>query len=87
MANKPRGTLYTGVTSNLPQRAYQHKNHMQNGFSHKYNCTLLVYYACFDTMEEAILWEKKIKAGSRARKIHYIELQNPTWRDLYAELF
>jgi putative endonuclease len=84
--NKHNGVLYTGVTSNLPQRIVQHKNKAINGFSSKYNCTMLVYYEVFDDIENAILREKQIKAGSRKKKIELIENLNPTWKDLYLNI-
>ena len=84
--NKKDGTLYTGVTSNLPQRIYQHKNKTFTGFSSKYNCDRLVYYEVFDDMENAILREKQIKGGSRKKKIALIESLNPEWKDLYKDI-
>jgi putative endonuclease len=69
LANKPNGTLYTGVTSNLPQRIWQHKNKIAKGFCSKYNLTLLVYFELFEDMYHAISREKQIKAGSRQSKI------------------
>jgi putative endonuclease len=69
MTNKPNGTLYTGVTSSLIRRAYQHRTGAVEGFTTKYHCKLLVYYEVFNRMEDAISREKQIKAGSRARKM------------------
>lgn len=86
MASGRNGTLYTGVTSNLPQRAYQHKTHSMPGFTAKYDCSLLVYIEYFETMPDAIDREKQIKAGSRAKKLAMIEAMNPDWRDLYSDL-
>jgi len=86
MANKPNGTLYTGVTYNLIQRVYQHRSHAIDGFTKKYDCIILVYFELHATMEQAIAFEKQIKAGSRADKIKLIELANTTWRDLYPEI-
>lgn len=83
LANKPRGTLYTGVTSNLTQRIYQHRKGITGGFSQRYRCKLLVYYELGSSMEGAILREKQIKAGSRNDKIKLIESMNPGWMDLY----
>jgi predicted GIY-YIG superfamily endonuclease len=83
LANKRRGTLYTGVTSNLIQRVYQHKTGITKGFAAKYRCERLVYFEILDAMPEAILREKQIKAGSRAKKIALIEKANPDWVDLY----
>ena len=81
--NKRNGTLYTGVTSNLVQRIYQHKNKVIDGFSKKYNIDKLGYYEAFDDIESAIVREKQIKAGSRLNKIKLIESINPNWKDLY----
>jgi predicted GIY-YIG superfamily endonuclease len=86
MANKRRGTIYTGVTSNLSQRAYQHRQRIVRGFTSRYGCTTLVWDEYYDRMEDAIAREKQIKAGSRMRKFALIEAMNPDWRDLYEEL-
>ncbi len=81
--NKRNGTLYTGVTSNLVQRIYQHKNKVIDGFSKKYDIDKLGYYEVFDDIESAIIREKQIKSGSRSNKIKLIESLNPEWKDLY----
>ena len=86
MTNRPHGTLYTGVTSDLPQRVWQHKNGITKGFCGKYNLTRLVYFELFEDMYEAISREKQIKAGSRRKKIALIESINKDWRDLFEEL-
>jgi predicted GIY-YIG superfamily endonuclease len=86
MASKPRGTLYTGVTSNLVQRAYQHKEGITGGFSQRYGCKTLVYYEIGGSMEGAISREKQIKAGSREDKFKLIESMNPRWLDLYESI-
>jgi putative endonuclease len=86
MANRRNGTLYTGVTSDLPQRAWQHREGMSAGFTKRYGCELLVWYEWHDDIELAILREKQIKAGSRKRKLALIEAFNPTWRDLYDDI-
>jgi len=83
MANKPRGTLYTGVTSNLVQRVFQHKNRVMTGFTKWSGCKMLVYYEVGSSIEEAILREKQLKGGSRKDKINLIESMNPGWQDLY----
>ena len=83
MANRRNGTLYSGVTSNLPQRAYQHREGLTPGFTKRYGCKSLVYYEQYEDMESAIAREKHLKAGSRERKIDLIEKLNPDWRDLY----
>lgn len=87
LTNKRDGTLYTGVTSNLYQRIHEHRNSIKTGFTARYNCHRLVYYVLFETMEEAIVEEKKLKAGSRKNKLKRIESMNPEWDDLYASLF
>jgi putative endonuclease len=86
MASRRNGTLYTGVTSNLPQRAYQHREGLIPAFTARYKCKLLVWYEMHETMESAILREKKIKGGSRKKKLALIESLNPTWRDLFEDL-
>jgi len=86
MTNKINGVLYTGVTSNLIQRVYQHKKGLVEGFTKKYECKILVYYKLCGTMESAILEEKRIKAGSRIDKVKLIEEQNKFWNDLYPEI-
>jgi predicted GIY-YIG superfamily endonuclease len=86
MGSERNGTIYTGVTSNLPQRVHQHREKLVPGFTSRYACTLLVWYEHYDRMEDAIAREKQIKAGSRKRKLELIETINPQWRDLYEEL-
>ncbi len=82
MASKKNGTLYTGVTSNLPKRIYDHKNNLSEGFTKRYKIHTLVYYQCSGDMYSAITREKQIKAGSRKKKIILIESKNPEWEDL-----
>lgn len=86
MASKRNGTLYTGVSSNLVQRAYQHRNGLVPGFTLRYGCKMLVWYELHEDMVSAITHEKQIKAGSRRKKLALIEALNPTWRDLYGDL-
>lgn len=86
ITNRKNGTLYTGVTSDIIQRIYQHKNGITKGFTSKYSCKTLVYFELHDTMYDAISREKQIKAGSRADKLRLIEGMNPTWKDLYEEI-
>jgi predicted GIY-YIG superfamily endonuclease len=83
MANKRNGTLYTGVTSYLIKRVYEHKTSVAKGFSARYGCKLLVWYEQYEDMTHAIAREKQIKAGSRGKKIGLIESVNPEWNDLY----
>ena len=86
LTNKPNGTLYTGVTSNLPRRVWEHKCKITKGFSARYNLTKLVYYEIFEDMYQAISREKQIKAGSRKSKIRLIESINQSWEDLYPDI-
>ena len=86
LASAPRGTLYTGVTSNLPARIWQHKNDQVDGFSRKYRIHTLVWYEVHSTMEYAIVRGKQIKGGSRKRKLALIEASNPQWKDLFPEI-
>lgn len=86
MASKRNGTLYTGVTSNLPQRAWQHREGVADGFSRRYGCNMLVWFEMADSMEAAILREKQIKGGSRAKKLALIEARNADWHDLYGNI-
>ena len=86
MASKRNGTLYTGVTSNLAQRVYQHREALTPGFASRYGCTMLVWYEVQDEMIRAIEREKQIKGGSRHKKLALIEATNPHWRDLFEEL-
>ena len=86
VTNKPDGTLYTGVTSALPKRIWQHKSKHVKGFSAKYNLTRLVYFELCGDMYQAISREKQIKSGSRKAKLKLIENSNPDWRDLYPDI-
>jgi len=86
MANRRNGTLYTGVTSDLPRRGYEHREALLDGFTKRYGCKLLVWYEMHDRMDDAIAREKQIKAGSRKKKLALIEATNPGWRDLYEDL-
>jgi putative endonuclease len=86
LASKRNGTLYTGVTSNLIQRAWQHKHDVFQGFTQKYNVKILVYYEVHENAESALAREKKIKRWRRAWKLGLIENSNPEWRDLYKDI-
>jgi len=86
LASKRNGTLYTGVTSNLVKRVWEHKQHAVAGFTRKYDINLLVWYEAHETMESAIRREKSIKNWRRAWKIQLIESTNPHWHDLYDDL-
>lgn len=87
MTNKSQRVLYTGVTSDLRKRVYQHKESSVPGFTRKYNVKELVYFEVFDDIRDAIAREKQIKKGSRQKKIDLINAMNPEWRDLSEELW
>jgi putative endonuclease len=82
MTNETRFVLYTGVTSDLARRVYQHQTGEGGAFTRKYRAYYLMWYDTFPTMMQAIAAEKRIKAGSRASKIALIKEMNPEWRDL-----
>ena len=83
LASARNGTLYIGVTSNLVQRIWQHKNDVIEGFTEKYSVHILVYFELLDDMTNAITREKQLKKWNRAWKLSLIEKQNPTWEDLW----
>ena len=83
MTNKHNTVLYTGVTNNLKRRIYEHKEKLIKSFTSRYNITKLVFYEVYEDIEQAILREKKIKGGSRAKKIVLINSMNNKWKDLY----
>ena len=85
LANKPKGTLYIGVTSNLTQRVWQHKNDLVEGFTERYGVRRLVWFELHEILESAIAREKALKKWNRAWKIELIEKTNPNWADLYDE--
>ena len=88
MTNMAHTSLYTGVTSDLKKRVWEHKNFIfPESFTSKYKVTNLVYYEGFHRIEEAIGREKQIKAGSRKQKEELINLMNSAWNDLYNEVF
>jgi putative endonuclease len=86
LASQRNGTLYTGVTSNLVRRVFEHKEGVADGFTKKYGIKQLVYFEVFDNPQNAIDREKQIKAWQRAWKIKLIEEANPHWNDLYADI-
>ena len=86
MASKKNGTLYTGVTSDLVRRVWQHRSGEAEGFTARYGCKLLVWYETGGDMHGAIQREKQIKGGSRAKKVALIEKLNPEWRDLWDDI-
>jgi putative endonuclease len=83
LASQRNGTLYTGVTSELPRRIWQHKEGLVQGFTRKYFVKRLVYFEIHDTALSAIAREKQIKKRRRAWKLDLIEKRNPEWEDLY----
>lgn len=86
LANQRNGTLYVGVTSDLPQRVWQHRNNLVEGFTRRHHVHLLVYYELHDTMEAAIQREKRIKKWRRAWKLSLIEQHNACWQDLWPDI-
>lgn len=87
LASGVKGTLYIGVTSDLVQRAWQHKSGIGGGFTERYDIHSLVWYEVHETMETAIAREKAIKKWRRDWKVSMIEESNPSWSDLYDGLF
>ena len=86
LASKKNGTLYIGVTSNLIQRIWQHRNDLAPGFTNQYQVHRLVYFELAGDMEQAILREKRLKKWRRAWKLKLIEESNPEWRDLWDDI-
>ncbi|MFN4289978.1 MAG: GIY-YIG nuclease family protein [Permianibacter sp.] len=86
LASQKNGTLYVGVTSELPKRIWQHKQEQCEGFTRKYDVKSLVYFERHDRMLDAIAREKQIKKWNRAWKLRLIETGNPEWRDLFDEI-
>ena len=86
LSSKRNGTLYIGVTSDLGQRVWQHKNDLVGGFTRRYGVHDLVWYEVHETMESAITRENALKRWKRAWKIELIEKSNSMWRDLYSEI-
>ncbi|MGI9307407.1 MAG: GIY-YIG nuclease family protein [Gammaproteobacteria bacterium] len=86
ITNKRNGTLYTGVTGNLPYRIWLHKEGKIKGFAQKYGLKLLAYYELHGRTADAIVREKRIKDWKRKWKLSLIEKENPDWRDLYEDI-
>ena len=86
VSNRPDGILYTGVTGDLPRRAYEHREGLVKGFSKRYGLKRLVYYERFDDIRDAIQREKNIKHWPRAWKVRLLQTMNPNWDDLYDTL-
>ncbi|MFO0703679.1 MAG: GIY-YIG nuclease family protein [Patescibacteria group bacterium] len=83
LASKRNGTIYIGITSNLQKRVWEHKNHLVDGFTKKYNVNKLVYYEEYHNVNDAIAREKYLKGKTRQYKISLIEKDNSNWNDLY----
>ena len=86
LASGRNGTLYIGVTSNLPKRIWEHREGVVDGFSKQYGVSRLVHYELHDTMDAAITREKQLKKWNRAWKLRLIEAENPDWEDLFDQL-
>jgi putative endonuclease len=86
MADAQNGTLYTGVTSGLVRRVYEHRNGLVEGFSEKYKTHMLVWFETHESVEAAITREKQVKGWQRKWKLELIEDSNPNWEDLYLTL-
>ena len=86
VTNRPRGVLYTGMTTDLPKRAWEHREGVYTGFSRRYNCTRLVWYQPFDDYAAAYRREYLIKRWRRDWKIRLVEAMNPGWLDLGLDL-
>ena len=86
LASRRNGTIYTGVTSDLRKRVWEHKNNLADGFTKKYGVHSLVYFELHDEMPAAITREKRIKRWNRAWKLSLIEKSNPQWKDLWEEI-
>ena len=86
LTNKPRGTLYVGVTNDLVRRTHEHRESLVDGFSKRYQLKMLVHFECFDGPRLAIQREKNIKHWPRLWKLDLVETANPQWRDLYRDI-
>jgi len=86
MSNRPDGTLYVGVTSDLPRRAWEHREGVSDGFTKRYGLKRLVWFESHDDIRDAIAREKVLKHGTRAQKVRLIHEANRDWRDLAGEI-
>jgi putative endonuclease len=86
MTNHSNTVIYTGITSNIIRRIFEHKNKLVKGFTNRYNINKLVYFETFDDPENAILREKQIKSGSRQKKLNLIIKHNPQFTDLFSDI-
>ena len=86
MASQRNGTIYLGVTSDLPKRVYEHRNGLIDGFTSKHGCKLLVWFEAYDDIQEARATELRMKNWNRQWKLKRIERMNPEWNDLWDEI-
>jgi putative endonuclease len=86
LTNKPRSTLYVGVTNDLVRRVFEHREGLVKGFTARYGLKMLVYFERHDSPHAAIQREKNIKHWSRLWKLQLVESANPKWRDLYSDI-
>ena len=86
LASRRNGTLYIGVTSDLVQRVWQHRNNVVDGFTKRYGVHMLVWFELHEDMVSAITREKRLKKWNRAWKLRLIEEMNPEWKDLYESI-
>ncbi|ATW02895.1 GIY-YIG nuclease family protein [Sphingorhabdus sp. YGSMI21] len=86
MASQRNGTIYLGVTSNLPKRVYEHRQGLFEGFTKKHGCKLLVWYEGYDDIQEARATERRMKNWNRQWKLKRIERMNPEWNDLWDDI-
>ncbi|MBE6718251.1 MAG: GIY-YIG nuclease family protein [Ruminococcaceae bacterium] len=87
LTNKTNKVMYIGVTNDLKRRLYEHKKELLDGFTKKYHVHNLVYYECYNDINDAIFREKKLKGLLRVRKNELVETMNPEWIDLSDKLF
>ena len=83
LSNERQTVYYVGVTSDICRRVYEHRNHLIDGFTAKYNVTKVLYVETTESIEAAILREKQLKGWTRSKKMALIETKNPTYQDLY----
>ena len=86
MASQRNGTIYLGVTSDLPKRVYEHRKGLIEGFTKKHGCKLLVWYEAYDDIQEARATERRMKNWNRQWKLKRIERMNPDWNDLWDDI-
>ena len=86
MTNRPRGTLYIGVTGDLQRRVWEHRTHAHRGFTDRYNLDRLVWFEHHESPTQAIQREKSLKRWRRQWKLELVESVNPEWRDLWEEV-